>query len=476
MAAFSLGFNGFLALKCNYMLQDFNLGWQSLSNGFKFLFTGRKSRYWVLYPRTIWQKFPAIAKKILANNYLYARTRSLSLISDRPLVYRSTKPALAPLIDFGIRQELPDIALYNELSLKELRQKTREFSSKRIDFLITDQQSKEILPKYPVNRRKVLLPLSFGKESLLSYALLKELGLDVSLCYCREMPGDQKNDIRIKIAMIKNFNETEGQKVTVFEDSTDEFFKDLFPEGYLEEADNTNVMLSYALEVLPIAYQQRCGWLALGNEQDFSHSFANYGLKTYSSFDQSAFYTKILNTNLKNFTNNQIGVFSPVEPLFNLAEVKLLLNRYSRLLPYITSCHYEERGTKRWCYNCRVCAETYLYAAAWGDWRQQLDFKRDMFDIKFRDYYPVLAKKITNPSLMSKVIRDQQLLAFLLAYRRGWSGGLMEIFKKKFLAEAERREKGLRKTFLRPVASPNIPSFIRPRLFKIFKAELGDQS
>ena len=74
----------------------------------------------------------------------------------------------------------------------------------------------------------------------------------------------------------------------------------------------------------------------------------------------------------------------------------------------------------------------------------------------------------------SKEARDQQLLAFLMAHQNGERGPLLELFKKKFLEEAQERENELRKTFFKIYKSKTMPKRIARLTSSIYKEELSD--
>ena len=453
-------------------MQSTKVSWRSTVRGFNFEIFKTTNKYKVIYPDKTWNSFPINAKKVLIQNFLYARTRPLILTADHLLEYQTPKPFFKKMVDWGIKKDLSSIELYNNLPASSLRKKFK--ANFKTVFLSPENKEIKTLPigKKP-NPEKVLLALSFGKDSLLSYALLKDLGIDYDLCFCREMENFQKNDNQLKNSLLNSFCRKFNEKIIVYYDNVDEIFNNSKAGNLLDEIDNTNVMMAYALELLPIANLQNCGLLAFGNERDFDHTFIKRGLKIYSSFDQSSYYNRILNKNLKKFTKDQMQVISLVEPLYNLAEMKIILSRYQYLLPYITSCHLEEKGKGRWCHDCRVCCEMYLYVAAWNHQPEKLGIKVNMFQTKFKEYYAILAENITNPSLMPRVIRDQQLLAFLMAYRNGFTGPLIDLFKKKHLAEAVKRKKALRKQFLSVGPMVNLPPFIAKPLKRLLEKELS---
>jgi len=68
--------------------------------------------------------------------------------------------------------------------------------------------------------------------------------------------------------------------------------------------------------------------------------------------------------------------------------------------------------------------------------------------------------------------RDEQMFAFHLAAKRGVQGELIELFKKEFGEEAERREEELRNEFFKVQRPENIPSSLWRKLKPIYEEEL----
>ncbi len=86
-----------------------------------------------------------------------------------------------------------------------------------------------------------------------------------------------------------------------------------------------------------------------------------------------------------------------------------------------------------------------------------------LFDGKEKDCYE-----------KSKEARDEQVLAFYLAYKNKEGGYLIDLFKKKFLKEAKSREDYLFKKFFSLHKSVTMPKKIKREVFSIFREELGN--
>ena len=69
--------------------------------------------------------------------------------------------------------------------------------------------------------------------------------------------------------------------------------------------------------------------------------------------------------------------------------------------------------------------------------------------------------------------RDQQLLAFYMAYKNGAKGYAIEKFKKKFLKEATAREDELYKKFFKVHPALTLTPKLRKEVTSIYKEELN---
>ena len=84
-----------------------------------------------------------------------------------------------------------------------------------------------------------------------------------------------------------------------------------------------------------------------------------------------------------------------------------------------------------------------------------------LFNPKTKDFYELMQEK-----------KDQQLLAFYLAYKNGVKGYLINLFKKKFLKQAIEREDELYRKFLKPQLSVTMPRELKKKVLSIYREEL----
>lgn len=433
-------------------------------DGFYFS-AGDAQRYFVKYPRTIWRALAG--KNILAENFVYARTAPLRLATDRPLNLLTNFPFLKKITDYGLKNDLPQIAYTNKISVKNLITK---FQHSKVSF--GNAGKFKLLAKKKNRENKALLALSFGKDSLLSYGLMKELGIDYQLAYVNEMETSNRIENEHKQKIIKSFCRQENETLVYLKDDADNIFYNRKLPIKIKNFDNTNGMLAFALEFLPLAYYYRAKYLILGNERNLNDHFDYQGFKAYPSFDQSSAYAIVLNKELGQFTGQNYQVASLIESIYNLAEFKILYSRYPHLLPYWMSCDQKMTVKDKWCNNCPMCANAYLYSLAVNEDPRKIGLKHDLLAKKYQALYPLFQKKNLRAYEMPPEVREEQLLAFLLAYQNGATGDLMDIFIKRYLKQAKNREKELRRKFFTVYQAPNVPNQYKTKLLNIFKGEL----
>lgn len=441
------------------------ISYQLDHDGFNFFFDNSE-KYSVKYPKKIWQDLGD--KNVLAENFIYARTAPLGLATaNQAEAFAISEPFLKKITDYGVRNDLPQIAFTNKLKLAGLM---KNFQRRKITF--NNTKVAKLVPQKKSGENTALLALSFGKDSLLTYGLMKELGFDYHLAYVNEMENSNSIENQHKRRIIKEFSANEKEKIEYLEDNADNIFYHKKLRVKIKNFDNSNGMLAFCLELLPFAYYHQAKYLILGNERNLNDHFNYQGVKAYPSFDQTVGYARKLNQDLSKFTGGNYQVVSLVEPIYNLAEFRILYHRYPRLLKYWMSCDLKMTLADRWCNNCPMCANAYLYSRAVSGDPAKIGMKHNLFDKKYQALYPLFNPKIKRAYEMPAEVREEQLLAFLLAYRLGAKGDLMNLFVSKYLNEAVKKEKKLRRKFFKVYPAVNVPPQYKTKLLNIFQGEL----
>jgi hypothetical protein len=204
------------------------------------------------------------------------------------------------------------------------------------------------------------------------------------------------------------------------------------------------------------------------------YTFKNHdGIETCPSFDQTKKTMIEQNFMIKTMTGSKAMMTSFVKPLTTLGVAKILFNRYPEFAKYLVSCSgLDASNESRWCGNCSDCASMYLYMLAFNQSPKKFGFNKNMLGKEMKDLYSVFNGSKIDGFDKSQEARDEQLLAFYLAYKNGAKGYLMDLFKKDLLKEAKSRESKLIKEHLKIGEKSAIPKELQKSIVSIFEEEL----
>ena len=462
-----------------YNQKKINIVYRTTNDSFEIKIDSHK--YSVKYPKNIFSYLDQQTKDVLLANFIYTRTAPLTL-NNNLLFFHMPRPLLKEFVDYGVKKDLPRIKELIRAN-QAYQNSNYNFSTSSKTFFVKDKHTNKVKPNKKTSKDKAILSLSFGKDSLLSYGLAEEIGLNISLAFVNDMEKYNGNEFKIKKEIMRKFLTKEKKEIFFIQDNTDNIFRHQEITGQeIMELDMTNAMLSFALELVPLAYQKQARYIIFGNEKDMSDYFLNNeGKKVYHACDQSSEYMAKKNHYLARLSDKNLRVISLIEPLYNLAEMKIIAQRYPRLLPYTMSCNSDKLTSEKWCGQCEVCAEMYLYATASFGEPEKIGLYKNYFDKKYQNLFPIFSGRMSNIEFYEKYreapqVRDEHLLAFLLAYRRGFKGDLIDLFKNKYLKESLRREKELYKRFFGIHHSASLPDNLKEKVVKIFKQELINYS
>lgn len=424
----------------------------------------------VKYPDGIWSSLKKETGEIIAENAAYLKVSPYAIFFDEEFYFDFSRPYLSDLGDKGMIIDMPRIAAEDKISAKQLIEK---FKSRRTRF--KDNDAKRISETEDIEKSdSALIAMSFGKDSLLSYGVAKEIGLDPKLVMVQDF---WDIEAKHKMGLIKRFEKEFKEHITIMYDQMDDLSssRKLNKDGS-EGIVNANAMNAYMTMLLPVAMHARARYIVFGNEQSLNDYFIDdEGLKVYPSYDQSSQWMQEQNRFLKGFTGDRMQVASLIEPLHNIAEVRILFERYPEIARYQMSCALmDAKGTKeRWCYKCPMCARTFIYLTAAGVDPKAVSFNRNFLEKRYKNMYPLFNKGIKSLYEKPQAVRDEQLLAFYLSSRKGAKGYLMGYFKKNFLDEAKEREDELFKRFFGIHNSLSIQGKIKNMAASIYKEELN---
>lgn len=424
----------------------------------------------ITYPENIWQKYPPFQKKLLSENLTFALTFHLPYLKNEgnSLNYLMARPVSEPFLFKGFISALPSTALMKKESTSKLIKKLFEINYHFI-------QGKNILTSNLFPRRTnktAILPFSFGKDSLLTYSLLKELGICPIPVFIKE-PLSSEENYHIEM-LTKKFFEEFKEKVLFIENQA----------GKLREGGEgwygwELQLTQYAMMLLPIVWSKKARYLFFSNEQSCNEEFLDKeGFWCNPVYEQSVKWLEQMNDLLQILGMKNLEVGSLIEPLNDLAIVKILHHRYPKIAKYQTSCSAETPEAKfnRWCGNCSKCARLFIFFLANNIDPKKIGIPTNMLELKYKNKYTLFEDGNNKDSAYdeSRVGRNEQLLAFYLAYKNGYKGELIDLFKKLYLKESRKREKELREEYFGIHSTKTLPKELKYKLLNIYKEELKD--
>jgi 7-cyano-7-deazaguanine synthase in queuosine biosynthesis len=424
-------------------------------------------RFQLSFPEEIWQNYPNDIKDVLIDNLIHLLTINLPLIAGfKKLKYNLSTPLFRPYFHRVVINSLPTVADDYKIRTGDA---IKEFLS--IDYEFKDSNVK--IPSYNYRTdNRAIVSLSCGKDSLLSLAVSKEIGLNPVAVYINDTVSPSENRIKMNFGteLCKKFGidfyiiRNELEKLNDFE----LWGKDETTIGY------THMVTGFCLMALPFSHHFKASYIVIGNQKNMEFNFYNKdGFLTYPSFDQTKAWMKEQDRLVKTMTSGKTSIMSVIEPLTNIAIIRVLHKRYGEFGKYEVSCDCLDASTeKRWCQNCSKCARLSLFMKANNVSVKNIGFKRNLLEKRYKKLYCLFRGKETDVYEKSEEARDEQLLAFYMAYRNDVKGYLIDLFKKTFLEEAKKREDELIKMFFSIYESDSMPEKIKQSVDRIYNEEL----
>jgi len=426
--------------------------------------------YAILYPGEIWQDYPRQLQDVLLDNLVFAATIHLPLaMKEAEVLYNTNRPLFQPHFFQNMIMDFPSCADVDRVSTSDL---VRKFMNLKIRFL----DNRVRLPQYSGTSSpdSSVVSLSFGKDSLLSYAVCREIGLNPRIAYVVE--PSMKYEEKHKTALARRFRREFGVKLDKITHSAG-----MLRDGVHLGVGKTELgwglqSTEYALILLPVAHSYDARYMVFGNEQSCAaHYIDQEGYVCYPAYDQSHIWTLQIDSMTRLMSGEQVRTVSVIEPLMDIAVMGVLHHRYPDVGKYEMSCFTEtESGRdRRWCLSCSICAKMYLLIKALGIDPQRVGLSKNMLTAKNRRFFSLFGGKNVATYALTSLGRDEQLYAFYLAHKNGDHSELVKEFTHRFLREAREREEELRKMFFvihRPIT---MPAEIEGRVLSIYREELA---
>jgi creatinine amidohydrolase/Fe(II)-dependent formamide hydrolase-like protein len=204
---------------------------------------------------------------------------------------------------------------------------------------------------------------SGGKDSLLSFGLLEEMGRDVHPIFVNESGRHWFTALNA----YRHFRDHVANTARVWVNS-DRFFNWMLRRMPFIRKDFSSVrsdeypirlwtVAVFLFGVLPLMHRRGIGRLIIGDEFDTSRRATTKGIRHYDGlYDQSIWFDTALSRYFRN-KGWAICQFSVLRPLSELLIEKILAKRYPHLQEHQTSCHAAHKDGQRIrpCGRCEKC-------------------------------------------------------------------------------------------------------------------------
>jgi hypothetical protein len=429
--------------------------------------------YYINYPEKVWKKYPDKLKGMLLDNISYLTTMHLPLMFDKKEInYETAKPFFE---SFFYKMMINNIPFTSDADSVSSIEKIKHYMNTEYHFKdksIKVPEHKEYRQKY---NEQATVNFSFGKDSLLSYAVCKEIGLNPVLVYVNDEDTAIENEYKAKSA--KKFYKEFKTKVNRIDSSVQLLHDFKYFRIPRTEWGYGHLITEFSMEILPFAHYNKTKYLVFGNEKSCNDEyFNNEGIKSFPSYDQTHEWMKQLELMTKTMTNNKVHVMSVLEPINEIAIVKILHTRYKEIGKYQMSCFPDDNpGGKEnaWCQDCSKCARIFVLMKANNIDPKTIGFTKNMFDKEFMHTFPIFQRSEAMVGYdKAGTGKDEQKLAFYMSYKNGAKGYLIDKFKELYLDEMKERFDELHKKFFSVYDSITIPKEIKEKVISIYKEEL----
>jgi creatinine amidohydrolase/Fe(II)-dependent formamide hydrolase-like protein len=315
---------------------------------------------------------------------------------------------------------------------------------------------------WSVDRHRHCILSSGGKDSLLSYGLINEIGREVHPIFVNESGRHWFTALNA----YRYFKDNVPNTARVWVNS-DRLFSWMLQRMPFIRKDFANIrsdeypirlwtVAVFLFGVLPLLRKRGIGRLLIGDEYDTSVRKATHGIPHYDGlYDQSIYFDHALSRYFMRKGWN-ISQFSVLRPLSELLIEKILVERYPDLQRQQTSCHATHKEDRRVypCGRCEKCRRIVAMLKAIGADPVQCGYTSS----KIQDCLEKLIHKG-----ISQEVTGARHLFFLLAQK-----GLIDANGLPSKAFKEHPEILKLRFDLKPSPINSIPTDLRKPLFRIF--------
>jgi hypothetical protein len=426
------------------------------------VFVDRKG-YAATYPAGVWTRLPDTLKTLLAETTAFIFTYHLGILRKVRLLYAFPSPPTASFFFHGLVFSLLEPSVYVKDKVASLKKVFNSFSVAQF----TGFPSLYPRNVYKTTPNSAIIPFTFGKDSLLTYAIAKELGLTCELFFFDEpcSPYERNSRISLRSAFFKKT----GQDVHIIPYEIGALRQD---GGEMWGWDL--LLFQYLTYLIPYMFVHGTKYFLLSNEQNNnSLEIDTQGLIATGRFEQSNQWTLHVNNILHEFSSPAVAT-SLITPVYEYITTYVLHHRYAYLAPYHMSCCGDSKKavTKGWCGECFACARIYLFLISFGIDPKKVGIHTDMFQESKKEHFGIFDQKYRTDETLLLKDHGETLLAFYIASRRGSKGPMVELFASQFVTTVQKELKNLMEKYLRMSDLSTLPAEFREKITRLYTQEL----
>lgn len=291
--------------------------------------------------------------------------------------------------DIFVNRIVKRTGLVKEEFLPNPEEVSPEQAEPRAEVIAKTTDSTELEAVDGENRCGVMV--SGGKDSLLSYMLLKEAGCEVYPFFFNE----SGRHWHVSLKAFRHFRENEPMTRRVWS-NVDRLFKfiesnmKILVKGFDRKAKEIYPIRlfwfeHFAFSFLPLMVKRKIGNLVFGNEYDDPFSVPSYfkGIKHYNAiYDQSQDFENYM-TDWLRIRGLNIRQWSPIRSISGLLVQRILYERYPSVMKLQMSCHSPRRvgGELLPCGTCNKCIGIKIFLLANGIDPTVIGYTSELSDI-----------------------------------------------------------------------------------------------
>jgi hypothetical protein len=434
--------------------------------------------YKVEYPAKIWDPLEDDIKKLIVDHVAFMSTNYLPLVlGKKGIIYGTRQPMFESFAFKSTIYDLPSSALLDGYPAVDYLR--RYYNT---DFVFEGGET-VVWSKAYRPRERAIISFTSGKESLLTLAMCKELGIEPILVNIVEPSNiyEEKHRRKLLKQMEKEFD---------FEYYMLRHEPGAFHDGNRMGYKPSSLgwgsqLLYYLILFLPFMLRNRVRYVFFGNENSCDKEAPHpEGFRTNYCFDQSSSWTLQMDNVARMLTKGSARVGSLVGPLNEITVTKVLHDNYPDLAKYQMSCFCEDPPAEdhRWCCACSKCARTHAFIRGLGHDPKRVGFWKDMFTEEHAGLFSALNGKETYGFDRSGLGREEQELALYMAAQREPKNKFLQRYMKVSMYNGVAGEGGAGNErfrrdyeyYMTPQPYSAIPEELRDRVYALYNKMLQE--